>query len=121
MSTRKGLILAAPTAALIAAIGFAVLASDPGDWRPLSVLLILFALAVASDAMTVQLRSVHVSGAFFAVVLAMVLLGPAPAAVIGAMTTLSTAPFSRRPASVALHDALNWAVFPLVGGFPEFR
>jgi putative nucleotidyltransferase with HDIG domain len=82
----------------------------------MSLVLVLLAFAVASDAMTVAVRSIHVSGAYFAVVLAMVLLGPAPAAAIGATATLATAPFYRRPADVAFSNAAVWAIFPLLGG-----
>src|SRR5918994_4315602 len=75
VSTPKGLILATQTAGLMAAVVAAVLTSEAADWHPIPLVLVLFALAVASDAMTVEIRSMHVSGAFFAVVLAMVLLG----------------------------------------------
>ena len=116
MSTRKRTILAVQTAALIAVTIGSVMTSEAADWQPLALVLVLFALAVASDAMTVQIRSMHVSGAFFAVVLAMVLLGPAPAALIGATATLATAPFYRRPAEIAFNNAVVWAVFPFAGG-----
>ena len=116
VSRRKDTILAVQTVALIAALAAAVITSEAADWQPLALVLVLFGLAVASDAMTVEMRGVHISGAFFAVVLAMVLLGPAPAALIGATTTLATAPFNRRPVRAALNDAVVWAVFPVAGG-----
>ena len=116
MSTRKRTILAVQTAALIAVFIGSVMTSEAADWQPLALVLVLFALAVASDAMTVEMRGVHISGAFFAVVLAMVLLGPAPAALIGATTTLATAPFIGRTIRAALNDAVVWATFPFVGG-----
>ena len=62
------------------------------------------------------MRGLRISGAFFAVVLAMVLLGPAPAAAIGLGATLAYSPFSRRPLEWVLIDAVVWVVFPLVGG-----
>jgi putative nucleotidyltransferase with HDIG domain len=116
VSTRKGLILATQTAGLIAAVVAATLTWEGADWRPVPLVLVLFALAVASDAMTVEIRSMHVSGAFFAVVLAMVLLGPVPAAVMGATATLATAPFYRRPVEIAFNNAVVWGVFPIAGG-----
>ena len=109
-------MLGVQTAALCASVSVGVLVSETADWQPLALVLVLFGLAVASDAMTVEMRGLHVSGAFFAVVLAMVLLGPAPAAVIGALTTVATAPFNGRRPSVAINDAAVWAVFPLAGG-----
>jgi putative nucleotidyltransferase with HDIG domain len=116
VSQRKGIILGVQAAALCVSVVVGVLVSEPADWQPLALVLVLFGLAVTSDAMTVEMRGLHVSGAFFAVVLAMVLLGPAPAAAIGATTTLATAPFTRRRVAAALNDAAVWAVFPLVGG-----
>jgi putative nucleotidyltransferase with HDIG domain len=116
VSTRKRHILAVQTAALIAVTIGSAVTSEAADWQPVALVFVLFALAVASDAMTVQIRSMHVSGAFFAVVLAMVLLGPAPAALIGATATLATVPFYRRPADVAFNNAVVWAIFPFAGG-----
>jgi putative nucleotidyltransferase with HDIG domain len=110
------MMLGVQTAALCASVLVGVLVSETADWQPVALVLVLFALAVASDAMTVEMRGLQVSGAFFAVVLAMVLLGPAPAAAMGSITTLATAPFSRRPPFARLNDAAVWAVFPLVGG-----
>jgi putative nucleotidyltransferase with HDIG domain len=116
VSTRKRLILATQAAGLIAAVAVAVHTSEAAHWHPIPLVLVVFALAVASDFMTVEVRSIHVSGAFFAVALAMVLLGPAPAAAIGAATTLATAPYYRRPVEAAFGNAVFWAVFPVVGG-----
>jgi putative nucleotidyltransferase with HDIG domain len=110
------MMLGVQTAALCVSVIVGVLVSETADWQPLALVLVLFGLAVASDAMTVEMRGLQVSGAFFAVVLAMVLLGPAPAAAMGAATTLATSPFSRRPPFAKLNDAAVWAVFPIVGG-----
>ena len=40
-------------------------------------------LAIGSDVLTVEIRGLRISGCFIAIVLAMALLGPIPAAVIG--------------------------------------
>jgi putative nucleotidyltransferase with HDIG domain len=116
VSTRKGLIPAGQAAALVAAIGAALIASDAADWHPLGLVFVLFALALASDVMSVEMKGLRISGAFFAVVLAMVLLGPAPAAAIGLGATLAYSPISRRPLSWVLTDSVVWLVFPLAGG-----
>jgi uncharacterized membrane protein YfhO len=84
VSRRQGLILVAQTAVLAAAVVVAVLTSDAADWQPAMLVLLLFSLAVISDVLTVDFRGVRVSGSFLAIVLAMVLLGPAPAAAMGA-------------------------------------
>jgi putative nucleotidyltransferase with HDIG domain len=116
VSGRNGLILAAQTAALIAATTAAVITSEPADWQPLGLVVVLFAFAVASDVMIVEMKGLRVSGAFFSVVLAMTLLGPAPALAIGIVTALLNAIISRRPLAKAIADTSIWAVFPVVGG-----
>jgi putative nucleotidyltransferase with HDIG domain len=86
------------------------------DWQPLPLVLLLFSLAVVSDTLTVEFRGVRVSGSFLAIVLAMVLLGPAPAAAMGASASLIDAILSRRTWNGGLNNVLTWAAFPLVGG-----
>jgi putative nucleotidyltransferase with HDIG domain len=116
VSVRKGLIPAAPVAALSAAVLIGALSSTAADWQPVGLIIVLLALAIASDVMIVEMRGLRVSGAFFSVVLAMTLLGPAPAMAIGLGATLVDGAISRRPFVKAFNDAAVWAVFPLVGG-----
>ncbi len=113
---RKVLNLAVPVAALVAALSAAVITSEAADWHPIALVLVLLGLAIASDVMIVEMKGLRVSGAFFSVVLAMILLGPAPAVAIGLGTTLVYAPFSRRPFKTVLIDAVAWTIFPLAGG-----
>src|SRR4051812_46225350 len=116
VSERNGVNPAAPLLALSVALTIAALTSKAADWRPAALILVLFALAVASDVMIVEMRGVRVSGAFFSLVLAMVLLGPAPAMAIGISVTVIDAALSRRPFVKAFNDAAVWAIFPLLGG-----
>ncbi len=116
MSRRQGLILAAQTAVLVAAVFAAVRTSEVADWQPATLVLLLFSLAVVSDVLTVDFRGVRVSGSFLAIVLAMVLLGPAPAAAMGASASLIDAILSKRTWDRGLNNVVTWAVFPLVGG-----
>jgi putative nucleotidyltransferase with HDIG domain len=116
VSTRKDAIFAVQVAAILAAAAGAVHTSEPAQWQPAGLVLVLIALAVASDVMIVEVRGLRVSGAFFSVVLAMVLLGPAPAVAIGVGTTLAYAVITRRPMKNVLTDSAVWSVFALVGG-----
>jgi putative nucleotidyltransferase with HDIG domain len=116
VSRRKETILATQAAAILSAAAGAVLTSEPAQWQPAGLVLVLIALAVASDVMIVEVRGLRVSGAFFSVVLAMVLLGPAPAVAIGIGTTLAYAVITRRPINNVLTDSAVWSVFALVGG-----
>jgi putative nucleotidyltransferase with HDIG domain len=111
-----GLIHGVQTVVLLTAVTVAALVSEASDWRPIGLVLVLFALAVASDVMIVEMRGLKLSGAFLSIVLAMVLLGPAPALAIGTGTTLVYALVARRPFDKALNNVTVWGVFPLVGG-----
>jgi putative nucleotidyltransferase with HDIG domain len=107
--------LAAQIAVLCTAIVVACLTSSSADWQPIELVALLFILAVGSDVLSVELRGVRVSGAFLAIVLAMVLLGPAPAVAIGLVSALIDAVLSRRPVDRALNNVATYAAFPLVG------
>jgi putative nucleotidyltransferase with HDIG domain len=116
VSVRNGLILAAQLAVLSAAVVIAAIASTAADWAQPELAILLFVLAVVSDVLTVEMRGLRVSGAFFAVVLAMVLLGPAPAVAIGAGCTLVDAAISRLSFMKTVNNVTVWAAFPLIGG-----
>jgi putative nucleotidyltransferase with HDIG domain len=101
---------------LVGAIAVGVAVADLGDWDP-ALLGILLVLVVGADLMEVQWKRISVSGSFLGLTLAMGLLGPAQAALLGlvgtAVWTLQP-PRPRTPA--ALLNLANFAAFPLVGG-----
>jgi putative nucleotidyltransferase with HDIG domain len=101
---------------LILAAVVAVATSEARDWAPIELVLLLLVLAVGSDALTIEFRGIRVSGSFLALVLAMALLGPAPAAAIGAGSALIDVAVSRRPWHRALMNVSVWTTFPLIGG-----
>jgi putative nucleotidyltransferase with HDIG domain len=115
VTTRKGLILATKVAALCAVAFVAFVTSGAGDWQPYELAILLFILAVGSDMLTVDLRGIRVSGAFLAIVLAMTLLGPAPAVAIGGVSAALDAVLSRRRFDKAMNNVVTWASFPLIG------
>ena len=67
-----------------------------GTGRPIELVLLLLVLAVGSDVLTIEFRGIRISGSFLALVLAMALLGPAPAAAIGVAATAIDAMLYRR-------------------------
>jgi putative nucleotidyltransferase with HDIG domain len=99
--------------ALSGATAFAV--NDPADWRPGALVGLLLALAVGSDAVSIEVRGVRVSGSFLAIVLAMALLGPAPAVTLGAASSLIDGLVSRRSPLRLLGNTAIFMTFPLVG------
>src|SRR4051812_25367499 len=85
---RQGLIVVGQLAALAVAAGFAAVAGSGSTWDPIELVGLLLVLSTGSEILTVQIRGLNISGAFIALVLAMALLGPAPAAFIGAVSAL---------------------------------
>ena len=116
MTRRQGPILAGVIAALVTAACATVALSHSSDWEPAALVGLLLVLCIGSDAMTVEVRNVRITGSFLAIVLAMALLGPAPAAVIGGTASLVDALIARRPVDNALMNIANYMIFPLVGG-----
>jgi putative nucleotidyltransferase with HDIG domain len=94
----------------------ATLLWDADDWYPLPLLLLLLALAVVSETFRLETKTFNISAAFLALVLAMVLLGPTPAVVLGIIVTGVDA-LRRRPAwRYVLTNVSTYAFFPLLGG-----
>ena len=116
MTRRQGLILAGVITALVAAACAVVALSHASHWQPGALVGLLLVLCIGSDAMTVEVRNVRITGSFLAIVLAMALLGPAPAAIIGGTASLVDAVIARRPIDNALMNIANYMIFPLIGG-----
>jgi putative nucleotidyltransferase with HDIG domain len=90
--------------------------SETSDWRPLSLLILLLVLALVSETFRLKVKTVHISGGFLAVVLAMTLLGPAPAATISVTVMLVSALRSRPTVPDLIANLSTFAAFPIVGG-----
>ena len=116
VTRRRGLISGCYLTVLVAAAIVAALTSHQADWQPIELVLLLLVLAVGSDILTIEFRGIRVSGSFLSIVLAMALLGPAPAAAIGATSALVDMLVARRPWHRGLVNVAAWATFPLVGG-----
>src|SRR3954449_8920713 len=109
-------LVVAHTIMLAAALVVVVATWHASDWQPIGLVLFLAGLAIASDAMAIKTASMRLTGSFIAIVLAMVLLGPAPAVAIGLLTIAVDVPrLKDRPAAL-LGNASTFAVFPLAGG-----
>ncbi len=98
------------------AIGAAVWLSNAQDWRSLLLVVLLLALALVGQRLTLVVRDQNLSAAFIALVLAMSLLGPAPAVLLGVMAMILTSAMRRLPPALWLNNLSTYAVFPLAGG-----
>jgi putative nucleotidyltransferase with HDIG domain len=107
-------IVAAVALAAVVVVGYTV--NSAADWQPVGLVVLLLILAVASDAVFVEVRGLRLSGSFLALVLAMALLGPAPAVAIGIASSVLDAVISRRSLDRGLVNTATFALFPLLGG-----
>jgi putative nucleotidyltransferase with HDIG domain len=105
----QGLVLAS-------SIGAAVLVSTADQWRPFDLVGLLAVLVVGSDFLTLQAKRFRISGSFLGLVLAMALLGPAPACAMGLAGASVDAIRGRTRGSYLLNNLATYACFPLLGG-----
>jgi putative nucleotidyltransferase with HDIG domain len=92
-----------------------LLTSQADDWNPVGLAALLLVISIASDALGVETRGMRLSGSFIAIVLAMALLGPAPAVAI-ALCTIAVDTWRARPPAIGV--AVNFAshaTYPLIG------
>src|SRR4051794_12621441 len=116
MERRKHLLEASQGAILAVALAGAALSSRTQDWHPWSLVLLLFALVLATDQFAIRTKRMRISGGHVGFVLAMALLGPAPAAAIGVASMLMEAPRTRPTRLLFLNNLATHATFPLLGG-----
>jgi putative nucleotidyltransferase with HDIG domain len=116
MHARLRLFAATQVAILVGAVAVAAATARASDWDPLSLVVLLFVLAIACDLVTIQAKHLRISGVHVVFVLAMALCGPAPAMVI-AVTSVLIAAIRERPSTpLFLNNLATYATFPLVGG-----
>jgi putative nucleotidyltransferase with HDIG domain len=115
MSRRSTWLIAGEVVVLVVACVIAALVSTVDDWEPLGLFFVLLGLAIGSDLLAVRHREQRISGSFLAIVLAMALLGPAPAVVIGVMSVLVDQIRARNPLPRFITNVATYATFPLIG------
>ena len=115
-NVRRHIYVAFQCALLAGALAAAVVFSRRQDWEPIELLLLLLVLSATGDRLTVNVRNQNLSGAFIALVLAMTLLGPAPALGIGIAVMAADAALRRLAPARALTNMSTYAVFLIAGG-----
>jgi putative nucleotidyltransferase with HDIG domain len=110
------LFLLAEALLLAGAVTTAVLTSHAEDWQPLLLVALLLALVLGGQRMNVVLRGQQITAAGIALVLAMTLLGPAPAALCGVAAMIWTSAKRRLPLTSWLTNLATFTTYPLVGG-----
>ena len=107
---------AAETIALAGALGAAAWLSRAEEWRPLLLVGLLLVLSLAGQRLVFTIRGQHLSAGFVAQVLAMSLLGPAPAVAIALAAAVFISVGRQLPLPSWLNNLSTFAIFPLVGG-----
>jgi putative nucleotidyltransferase with HDIG domain len=112
----KRLFWLAECVVLTCSLAAAAWLSRTAEWRSVALVALLLGLALVGQRLILTIRGQHLSAAFIPLVLAMSLLGPAPAVAISViMIALSSA---RRRLSVPdwINNLAANALFPLAGG-----
>jgi putative nucleotidyltransferase with HDIG domain len=97
-------------------IGVAAWVSRAQEWHPFSLLALLLAVGLVGERLEFEIRGRHLSASLVVLVLAMSLLGPAPAVAIGIAVTLPNSIWRRISPAVWLTNLSAFATFPLIGG-----
>lgn len=113
---RRNIYLACQVLVLSVALCLTVRSSREADWRSWQLVALLAVLAVVSERKQIEVHGLKVSASFIAIVVAMTLLGPAPAVAIGLAADLIAMVGNRRPVLYAVTNLTSSATFPLVGG-----
>jgi putative nucleotidyltransferase with HDIG domain len=108
--------LAAEALLLAGAVAAAALVSDPSEWHPASLVLLLVFIALAGERFTVETSRGVLSASLGAMVLAMGLLGPGPAGACGIAAMVVHSAVARRSPSQWLANLVAFGVSAFCGG-----
>jgi putative nucleotidyltransferase with HDIG domain len=102
---------------LAGAVIVGVLTADTANWDfAIAGLLLAFAIVSEQQAVLVRSLDVRVSGSFLAIVVAMVLVGGTPAALIGVLAVLAGSIKDRDRPAIVIPNVAIYAAFPLACG-----
>lgn len=102
---------------LLGSVGVACWLSKAEEWEPLTLVLILFALSLGGRKVWfITIRGQHLAPGLVAQVLAMVVLGPAPAVAMSVLVAVLICVGRDLRPSAWLNNLAAFAVFPLLGG-----
>jgi signal transduction histidine kinase len=90
--------------------------SRHADWQPVSLVVALALAMMIADVLSVTARRVRMSAGLMVQVVAMALLGPAPAAAIGVVATIADLLINRGKPLAALNNMAIFGFLGLLGG-----
>jgi len=101
---------------LAATIALSVLFTSAREWSPAELVALLLALALVGQWLSVEIRGGELGASMVAIVLAMGLLGPVPAAACGAAAMVLTSATRRVDRSAWLANLSSLVAAPFAGG-----
>jgi putative nucleotidyltransferase with HDIG domain len=113
---RERNLVVAESLLLAGSVAAAALLSTADQWQPLDLVGLLAVVVVGSDFLTLRAKRFRISGSFLGLVMAMALLGPAPAVALGLACASVDAVRGRIRGSLLLSNLATYAFFPLLGG-----
>src|SRR3954468_18330702 len=113
---RRRLMAVSQGVLLVVTLAATVLLSDEAQWTPLPLTGLLALLVLGSDILVLDAKRFRIGGSFTGLVLAMALLGPAPAAFLGLASALIDALRRKVRGTYLLNNLLTYTTFPLLGG-----
>jgi putative nucleotidyltransferase with HDIG domain len=113
--TRR-LFFAAEVLLLVGTVAAAAWLSRSDEWSPPLLVGLLLVLALVGEWRSITISGGQVSASLIAFLLAMSLLGPAPAVALGVIAVAVTSSVRRLPPAPFLNNLSTFAVFPFVGG-----
>jgi putative nucleotidyltransferase with HDIG domain len=118
MASNKAIrsFFAAEALVLAGSLAAAVLLSHGSEWGPLWLVLLLGALSLGGQGLQFTIRGQNLSAGFVAQVLAMSLLGPAPAVAIALLAAIFISARRRLSPAHWLGNLSSFTMCPLVGG-----
>src|SRR4051794_17666027 len=108
-------VLASEALLLAAVVAIAVVISTQSQWQPWRLVGLLTVLVLGSDFIVLEARRFRIGGSFLGLVLAMAVLGPAPATALGIASAAVDAVRSRTRGAELLSNVVTYATFPLLG------
>jgi HD-GYP domain-containing protein (c-di-GMP phosphodiesterase class II) len=114
-STRR-LFWAAELVLLAGTVATSALLTNAGEWQPLSLVALLLALAVGGHWLSVEISGGQLSPSLVAIVMAMGLLGPVPAAACGVTAMVLKSAVRKLPPDQWLNNLALYAAVPFAGG-----
>jgi putative nucleotidyltransferase with HDIG domain len=107
--------LAAEVLLLVGAVGAAVWLARPEEWHPLALVLLVLALALLGQWLSVEVTGGKLTTLLVALVLAMGLLGPGPVVAFGLLAMMLTSATRRLPALHWLNNLSTVAAATFAG------